>query len=88
MEFDFTYEQLYEMTVSELIDTLQSRRKGLGYKLWKQAYLISWAVFGKNYPKTPQAANPDLYPRKTSIKMPPNLLKRELEKRGGNISYE
>ena len=78
------------MTVSELVETLLARRKGLGYRVWKQAQLISWAVMGKNYPRTPDKASPELYQdeRKKTIKMPPNLLKKELEKRGGKVIYE
>jgi hypothetical protein len=88
LEYNLTYDQLYEMTVSELIDTLIARRKAKGYELWKQAYLISWAVMGKNYPKTPEEASPELYQSKKRIKMPPNLLRRELEKQKGQIRYE
>lgn len=77
------------MTVSELIDTLISRRKGFGYRAWKQAYLIAWAVMNKNYPKSPDKASPELYSeQKKTIKMPPNLLKKELEKRRGKVIYE
>ena len=80
MEFDFNYDQLYEMTVKELIDTLVAKRKGLGYRIWKQAYMISWAVMGKGFPKTPEKASPELYQISTKprIKMPPNLLKEHL----------
>ena len=90
MEYDFTYDQLYEMTLSELIDTIDSRRRGLGYRLWKQSYLISWAVMGKHYPRKPEEASPELFgskPRKTIV-MPPNLLRKELKKQGGKIDYE
>lgn len=73
MEFDFTYEQLYEMTVTELINTLDSRRRGLGYRLWKQAYLIGAAFGGKKFPRDPQTASPELYPKKKTIPMPVGL---------------
>ena len=79
---------MYEMTVSELIDTLEARRKGLGYKIWKESYLIAWAVMGKGYPKTPEKASPELYPKKKTIKMPPNLLKASIKQMGGEIKYE
>ncbi len=66
------------MTMSELVDTLLSRRKGLSYRLWKNAYLTSWAVMGKNYPRKPEDASPELYYRE-SIPMPdfliPDLMK-------------
>ena len=88
LEYDFTYDQLYEMTISEMIDTLTARRKGMAYRIWKEAHLIAWAVMGKGYPKTPEMASPELYPAKQRIKMPPNLLKAQNEKRGGKIIYE
>lgn len=88
LEFDLTYDQLYEMTVKELIDTLIGRRKGIGYNFWKQAYLISWAVAGKHYPKTPEKASPELYPKKPTIKMPSNLLKKHLNNTIGEKIYE
>ena len=87
LEYDFTYDQLYDMTVSELIDTLEARRRGLGYRLWKQAYMISWAVMGKHYPKTPEKASPELYKKKKTIKMPPNLLNKRM-KELGDVRYE
>jgi len=49
--------------------------------------MISWAVMGKNFPRDPEKASPELCPQKPRIKMPPNLLKKELEKRG-NVNYE
>ena len=85
LQFEFTINELYEMTVKELIDTLIARRKGMAYRIWKQAYLIAWAVMGKHYPKTPEKASPELYPPKPRIKMPANLMKR-IE--GGKVNYE
>ena len=87
MEFDFTYDQLYEMTVGELLDTLEARRRGLGYKMWREASLIAWAVMGKHYPRSPEKALPELYKKKKTIKMPPNLLKQKL-KQMGDVKYE
>ena len=87
LEFDYKYEELYEMTLGELIDSVIARRKGLGYRVWKQAYMISWAVMGKQFPKEPEKASPELYPKKPTIKMPPNLLKKVYEKKG-NMNYE
>jgi len=62
------------MTISELISTLENRQKGLAYKVWKQAYLIGVAFGGKNYPRTPQKASPELYPKPKTIPMPSGLL--------------
>ena len=60
----------------------------MAYKIWKESYLIAWAVMGKNYPKTPEKASPELYPKKKTIKMPPNLLREHLNTMGGKINYE
>lgn len=58
------------MTPKELIQTLENRRKGLAYTIWKEAYLIGVAFGGKNYPKNPQDASPELYPKPKTIAMP------------------
>lgn len=76
------------MTVAELIDTLIARRKGLAYRIWKQSYMMAWAVMGKHFPKSPEKASPELYPKKPTIKMPPNLLKNHLKRMKGEIDYE
>lgn len=88
LEYDLVYDQLYDMTISELIDTLIAKRKGLGYKIWKESYMIAWAVMGKHFPKEPEKASPELYPKKPTIKMPSNLLKQHLKEMKGEINYE
>ena len=69
------------MTIQELIDTLMARRRGLGYRMWREAYLISWATMGKNYPRKPENAVPELFPKQMNktIRMPENLLRKQLE---------
>lgn len=82
LKFDLTYEQLYKMTIKELIKTLEQRKKGLAYKVWKEANLIG-ASFGENdFPNNPESACPELYPPKISIKMP-DFLKEKWLKKGG-----
>ena len=85
-----SYEEMYDMTLKELVDTLTARRKGFGYRVWKEAYFIAWACMGKNFPRSPQKASPELFneQKKKTIKMPPNLLQKELGKRGGKVIYE
>lgn len=61
------------MTIKELQDTLESRQKGLSYRLWKQAVLTG-QLFGKHFPRKPEDASPELYFRK-SIPMPDFLMK-------------
>lgn len=89
-EYGLSYFEMYEMTVKELADTLIANRKGFGYRAWKQAYLTAWAVMGKNFPKSPEKASPELFAeqKKKTIKMPDNLLKKEIQKMGGKIEYE
>lgn len=57
------------MTLYELNNTLINRRKGLAYKLWKQAVLFG-ETFNKDFPKTPEEASPELFPPKKRYKMP------------------
>ena len=68
------------MTLYELKETLINRRKGLAYKMWKQAILIG-QLFEKKYPENPETACPELYPPKKSYKMP-DWLKEKYYKRG------
>lgn len=82
LEFDFKYPELYEMDAKELINTINCRKKGLAYRMWKQANLISQATWSKNYPDNPKEASPELYPRKKGIKMP-DFLREKYAKRGG-----
>ncbi|MBR0471701.1 MAG: hypothetical protein IJI98_03265 [Methanosphaera sp.] len=82
LQYDYKLEELYDMTVKELTMTLESRRKGLGYRMWKQAYLIGLAFGGKDFPNNPEKASPELYPPKKSIPMP-DFLKEKWLKKGG-----
>jgi hypothetical protein len=59
---------------------VENNNKGLSYKMWKQAVLIG-SMFGEGYPDTPEKASPELYPAKTSYKMP-DYLKEKAIKRG------
>lgn len=69
------------MTLKELIDTLNYRKQGLGYRLYKEAAMIISAM-NENFPKTPEEASPELFPEKKGIPMPDNLKEKYL-KRGG-----
>lgn len=60
---------LYDMTLYELRETLENKRKGLAYQMWKQAILYG-QLFNKDFPKTPEEACPELYPPKKTYKMP------------------
>lgn len=57
------------MTMYELLNTLEQRRKGLAYQVWKQAVLNCFVLSPKNIPKSPESACPELYPPKKKYKM-------------------
>lgn len=80
LKFDFNYEQLYDMTLLELRNTLINRRKGLAYTMWKQAILFG-ELFNKDFPENPEDASPELYPPKKTYKMP-EWMKEKYYKRG------
>lgn len=94
--FDFKYSELYDMDLNELINTLNQRRKGLAYKMWKESYLNYLAISDlflkkgqlRNYPLSPEQASPELYPPKPSIKKPECLKNNQLKMRGGLMMYE
>lgn len=70
------------MTLKELRLTLRQANKGLGYKLYKQAVLISLGFVGK-LDKDPEDLLPELYPAKKKYKMPEWIYKKYVEKKGG-----
>lgn len=79
---------MYDMTLKELSETLEHRKKGLAYKLWKQSMLITMGVADllkdkKNkaiFPNSPQEACPELYPPKPSLKLNVKLNKKYNER--------
>ena len=79
---------MYDMTLKELSDTLENRKKGMAYELWKQAVLITMGVAdvlkdkkGKSiFPNSPQDACPELYPPKPSLKINIKLNKKYNER--------
>lgn len=72
--------ELYDMTVRELIITLEQTNKGMAYKMWREASLIG-ALFSKQgYPKTPEDACPELYPPKKTYKIPDFLLEKAIKR--------
>ena len=82
LQFDLTYPEMYDMTVGELMSVLTQRRKGLAYRMWRQAMMSAWAVMGKDYPNKPEEALPELYPTPKKYEMPDFLREKWLE-RGG-----
>lgn len=68
------------MTLQELMDTLENRRIGLAYQIWKIASLCHSPLV-KNFPETPKEACKELYPKEVGIPMP-SFLKDKAIKRG------
>lgn len=60
------------MTIHELYRTLECRRKGISYRMWKSAVLTG-KLFSKHFPNSPETASPELYFKKT-IPMPDFLM--------------
>ena len=79
-KYGYLITELYDLTISELTEMLEARRKGQAYEMWKQANLIGLAAFGKKYPNKPEEACPELYPPKKRYKMPDFLKERMARK--------
>ena len=79
---------MYDMTLKELSETLEHRKKGLAYELWKQSMLITLGVADilkdkkskAIFPESPQDACPELYPPKPRLKLNINLNKNYNER--------
>lgn len=79
LELGYLYKDLYEMTLQELFDTLENRRKGLAYQIWRLASLTR-SPFIKNFPNSPKEAIPELYPQEKGIKMPDFLIDKAIKR--------
>lgn len=71
----YKYEELYDMTLKELVNALKNVNKGLSYFLFKDKVLMNQALAGK-MKRTPEEANPELYPPKKTYEMPDWLKER------------
>lgn len=69
------------MTPFELKKTLEQRKEGLSYKLWKQGNLSQMM---EKYPETPEEASPELSKPKKKIAMP-DFLKEKWARQKGYI---
>lgn len=67
------------MTPYELKKTLEQRKEGLSYKLWKQGNLCQMM---QKYPETPEEASPELAKPKKKYAMPDFLKEKWLKQRG------
>ena len=73
------------MTLKELIMSTEYRKKGLAYQIWKTGLLSQML---KEFPETPEEANPELYPPKPTIAKPSCLKHGKLKNKGGIMTYE
>lgn len=73
---------LYDLTISELLDMVKYKQMGLAYQLWKQAEITA-RMFSKEPYETPEKASPELYPPKKTYKMPEFL--KDKSKRKGEV---
>lgn len=70
---------MYDMTIFELKKTLEKRKQGLSYRLWKTGNLSQML---KEYPETPDKASPELAKPQKTYAMP-NFLKEKWAKQKG-----
>lgn len=80
LKLDCLYKDLYEMTLYELENTLENRRKGLAYKIWRLSTFVHSPLV-KEFPDSPKKAMPELFPQEKGIPMP-SFLKEKAMKRG------
>jgi len=67
------------MTLYELMETLENRKQGLAYEIWRHASLVR-SPFTKNFPASPKEAMPELFPQEEGIKMPDFLMDKAIKR--------
>ena len=75
MQRGYKYNELYDMTLKELRDSIEQANKGLAYVLFRDKTLLNQALVGK-LKRTPEEALPELFPPKKTYKMPDWVRKR------------
>lgn len=75
----YVYNDLYDMTMAEITNTLKQRKIGKAYEIWKLGMLSQMI---EKYPDTPENACPELYPKKKTIPMPDFLKDKYLKREG------
>ena len=78
--YGYVITDLYDLTLAEMLEMLEARKKGQAYEMWKQGGLFGLAMNSKKYPETPEEASPELYPPKKRFKMP-KFLKEHIQER-------
>lgn len=82
---DYKLNELYDMTLKELDMSLENKKLGLAYRIWKDGMLGQWL---EEYPSTPEEASPELYPAQPTIKMPDFLKDKKFTRKNGEVIYE
>ena len=67
------------MTLYELTSTLEKRKQGIAYEIWRLA-TFTHSPFVKNFPSSPREAMPELFPQQVGIKMPKFLLDKAIKR--------
>lgn len=67
------------MTMTELEETLEYRRQGLAYEIYRISSLCH-SPFVKNFPASPKEALPELFPVEKGIPMPDFLVEKAIKR--------
>lgn len=70
---------MYNLDVDELINTIQEKRKGLAYSIWRVASFVHHP-FIKDFPDTPEKAMPELFAKKQGVKIQQWMLDKYFKK--------
>lgn len=70
---------MYNLDIDELINTIQEKRKGLAYTIWRVASFTR-NPFVKDFPETPEKAMPELFPKRKGIKMQEWMINKYIKK--------
>lgn len=79
MELGYLYKDLYEMTMTELEETLEYRRQGLAYEIYRIGSLCHSPLI-KDFPGSPKEAIPELFPVEKGIPMPDFLVEKAIKR--------
>ena len=79
LKLGYLYKDLYEMTLMELQNMLENRKKGLAYEIWRLATFVHSPLV-KDFPDSPEKAMPELFPQQRGIKMPDFLIEKAIKR--------
>lgn len=82
-KMDYHLQELYEMSIKELLFELKYAREGRAYDYWKIGIATRYAFGAKNFPKSPKDLSEELYEKPQAGKMP-DWLKDDYNKKINN----